>query len=829
MSTKRVRAAARVWAAAVCTLLLLPLFAGAVAAATPAGVWSVGNASVVEGDSGTVQLTFTIHYERAAADSGNVRVFYDTEANTGTATGAANCNSGSPDYQHRSGNTTNTSSSTSFDIQISINVCGDLLPEGNETVYLTLSNPSGNSTISLTAGIGTGTIIDNDSLIATSTTLGSSLNPSVLSQSVTFTATVTGGSSPTGTVQFQIDGSNVGSPVALVGGQATYTTSALTAATHPVVAIYGGDTYNAGSTSNTVNQVVNATGPLDHIVISPKTFTTTAGVAVNYSAEAWDAYGNDLGDVTSSTSFGITSPGGCVLNACGSNTPGNFTVTGTYSGQSDTASLTVNAGGLHHIVISPATATIAAGGSQSYTAEAFDWVNNSLGDVTASTTFDYDGTACSGASCGPTTAGTYTVTGTYSGMTDTASLTVNAGGLHHIVISPATATIAAGGSQSYTAEAYDGYGNHWSVTASTDFDYDGTACSGASCGPTTAGTYTVTGTYSGMTDTASLTVNAGALDHIVISPATATITAGGSQSYTAEAYDGYGNHWSVTGSTAFDYDGTSCSGNSCTPAGPGTYTVTGTYSGMTDTASLTVNAGGLHHIVISPATATITAGGSQSYTAEAFDTGNNSLGDVTASTDFDYDGTACSGASCGPTTAGTYTVTGTYSGMTDTASLTVNAGALDHIVISPQNQTIDFGQSQAYSAEGFDVYGNSLGGVAASYTIDGDPCTGDSCTPTGTGAHTVVASFNGCTDSTTLTASPAAEDSASPSASASDDPGDPSESAPGESQAGTAPATGTSGSNGSNGTNPLFALLICAAFGGLALVVIEAQRRTIRL
>ena len=46
-----------------------------------------------------------------------------------------------------------------------------------------------------------------------------------------------------------------------------------------------------------------------------------------------------------------------------------------------------NAAAVDHIVISPNNATITAGGSQSYTAQAFDAANNSLGDVTATTTF----------------------------------------------------------------------------------------------------------------------------------------------------------------------------------------------------------------------------------------------------------------------------------------------------------------------------------------------------------------------------------------------------------------------------------------------------------
>src|SRR5204863_233367 len=124
----------------------------------------------------------------------------------------------------------------------------------------------------------------------------------------------------------------------------------------------------------------------------------------------------------------------------------------------------------------------------------------------------------------------------------------------------------------------------------------------------------------------------------------------------------------------------SCTGASCTASVAGAHTVTGTYSGKTATASLTVNAGALDHITIAPASATITAGGSQAYTAAAFDPHNNSLGDVTSSTTFGIspDG-SCTGASCTATVTGAHTVTGTFSGKSATASLTVSAAALDHI------------------------------------------------------------------------------------------------------------------------------------------------------
>ncbi len=74
----------------------------------------------------------------------------------------------------------------------------------------------------------------------------SSANPSILAQSVYFTATVTaqgGGPTPTGSVQFKIDGANFGSPVTLIGGSATSTsTSTLSVGMHPVEADYSPDT-----------------------------------------------------------------------------------------------------------------------------------------------------------------------------------------------------------------------------------------------------------------------------------------------------------------------------------------------------------------------------------------------------------------------------------------------------------------------------------------------------------------------------------------------------------------------------------------------------------
>jgi hypothetical protein len=354
------------------------------------------------------------------------------------------------------------------------------------------------------------------------------------------------------------------------------------------------------------------------------------------------------------------------------------------------------------------------------------------------------------------------VTGNDSGKTSNASLTVNAGPLDHLALSPASATISSGGSQAYTAQGRDRYDNSFGdVTSSTTFSIaPNGSCAGSTCTASVAGSHTVTGTDAGKTGTAALQVTSGnVLDHIVISPATATITAGGTQAYTAQGFDASNNSLGdVTASTTFSIgSNASCTGNVCTATVAGSHTVTGNDSGKTSTATLTVNAGLFDHLALSPASATISSGGSQTYTAQARDRYDNSLGDVTASTTFAIapDG-SCTGATCTASIAGAHTVTGTYAGKTSTASLQVGAGALDHIVISPATATISAGQSQTYSAQGFDALNNSLGTVTAFTTFSISPegaCTGSVCTANAGGSHTVTGNDGGKTATASLTVS----------------------------------------------------------------------------
>src|SRR5204862_2525174 len=157
-----------------------------------------------------------------------------------------------------------------------------------------------------------------------------------------------------------------------------------------------------------------------------------------YTAQSLDASGNLIGDITSSTTFSISPDGSCTANVCTATKAGAHTVTGINSGQTSTASLSVTAGPLDHLALSPAAATIAAGNSQAYTAQGRDRYDNPLGDLTSSTTFTIapDG-SCAGASCTASPAGAHTATGSTSGASRSASLEVTASAVvDHVVSAP---------------------------------------------------------------------------------------------------------------------------------------------------------------------------------------------------------------------------------------------------------------------------------------------------------------------------------------------------------------------------------------------------------
>ncbi len=119
---------------------------------------------------------------------------------------------------------------------------------------------------------------------ATSTTLVSSLNPSVYGQAVTWTATVTtsGPVPPTRKVNFTWGSYSIGSATLNASGVATLTRSNLNADSYPLTAVYSGDVNNLRSTSAILNQVVTETTSTATLTSTPN--PSVSGQAVTFTA-----------------------------------------------------------------------------------------------------------------------------------------------------------------------------------------------------------------------------------------------------------------------------------------------------------------------------------------------------------------------------------------------------------------------------------------------------------------------------------------------------------------------------------------------------------------
>ena len=144
---------------------------------------SVDNASVVEGNTGTKALTFTITL--SSASDAPVTVSYAT----------ANGSAGAKDYQAVSGTVTFAPGQTSKTVNVLVK--GDRLPEDDEGFYLHLTTASG---ALIDNGWGYGTILDNEPRI--------SINSQSLPEGnsgtklMTFTVTLSAAYDQTVTVRF---------------------------------------------------------------------------------------------------------------------------------------------------------------------------------------------------------------------------------------------------------------------------------------------------------------------------------------------------------------------------------------------------------------------------------------------------------------------------------------------------------------------------------------------------------------------------------------------------------------------------------------------------
>lgn len=213
---------------------------------------------------------------------------------------------GSPSYEHAATSAGGVGHIVLFTASTALPFEADATPPGNlvghlsvtlsvdamagSTVALNLVTAStalSNATGTIIEAEGSGLVLSNGSVMVeaapTTATLTSSANPSNAGQLVTFTATVSSAvaGTPTGNVTFKDSATTLGT-VPLISGQASYSTSTLSAGPHSITAQYSGDSAFAPTTSTVLSQSVVAPFGAPANVIA--TGLSTTSVEVSWSA-----------------------------------------------------------------------------------------------------------------------------------------------------------------------------------------------------------------------------------------------------------------------------------------------------------------------------------------------------------------------------------------------------------------------------------------------------------------------------------------------------------------------------------------------------------------
>jgi hypothetical protein len=379
----------------------------------------------------------------------------------------------------------------------------------------------------------------NEVVAADSTTvITSSASPSVTGQSVTFTATVAAvgydAGTPTGSVVFSVDGT-AQPALALSAGSASLTIADPAVGAHAVSAVYSGDSVYYGSTSSVFDQTVSQANTVTTLTSSanpspvgqPGTVTATV-------APLAPGAGTPTGTVTFTLDGAAQSPvvltGGSATFNLATLQPGDHTISAAYSGDAD---FSASSSGSLAQVISQAsdTVTLASSANPSVTGQPVSLtatvapVAPATATPTGTVTFTVDGapqtpvTLNSGSaslSLATLTSGTHTVTATYSG--DAAYTASTSNSLSQTVLSALPATVTSltslvnptvsGQSTTFNVTVKPATGSG-TPTGTITFTIDGAAqapvtlASGKAAlriSTLTAGTHTVTATYSGDTE-----------------------------------------------------------------------------------------------------------------------------------------------------------------------------------------------------------------------------------------------------------------------------------------------------------------------------------------
>ena len=385
------------------------------------------------------------------------------------------------------------------------------------------------------------------------------------------------------------------------------------------------------------------------------------GTNVANTTYQWYMNGSPIANQTS-TSYTATSSGNYQLMVTNS--------TNACSGKTDFVNVTINP--LPTVTATTSSPAICIGTSATINtngASTYNWMPGNLSGNSIVVT--------------PTTATTYTVTGTdLNGCIDTATVSINVNPTPTVTATAQFSSVCSGSNVTLTGGGATTY--NWQPV-----NMNGTTIL---LNPTTTATYTVTGTdANGCVNTAMTTVTVNPLPTVTATSSSAAVCAGGSVTLTGGGASTYAWDNNVTNAVSF------------VPTATTTYMVTGTdANGCVNTAMVTVTVNALPTVTATSSSAAVCAGDSVALTG-----GGTNM--------YAWDNNVIDGVYFIPTATTTYMVTGTDSiGCSNTAMVTVTVNALPTVTATSSSAAVCAGDSVILTGGGTNMYmwdNNVMNGV----------------------------------------------------------------------------------------------------------------------
>ncbi len=455
-----------------------------------------------------------------------------------------------------------------------------------------------------------------------------------------------------------------------------------------------------------VTSSVQVTPPtIASLSVTPTSVSIASGATQQFSAIATYT-DSSTQDASNSVTWTSSNTGVATVSSTGLATgsaTGNATIQAVLGSLAAQATVSVSAPVMQSISITPSTPSIVSGSTQQFTATAL-FTNGTTQNVTSQVTWQSTSTSTatinnSGLATA-TGSGATTIKASLGAFSASTSLTVTAAPLQSITITPASPSIVRGTTQQFAATGTYSDGTTQNLTSQVTWTSSNSAfatvnslgvASGLASGTTTiqAQTQSQNGPVSGTT-TLTILPPPVTLQSIAITPASATVTKGATQQFTATGTYSDNSTQDLTTQVTWSSSSTNATIN---PAGVATGVLTGiaqiqaSISGKTATANLTIHPAILNSIAITPASVTIADGTTQQYVAIGTYSDGSTQTLTTQVTWTSSNTSLASIASTGLATGvatGAASITATSGTVTsNTAALTITAATATSIQITP--------------------------------------------------------------------------------------------------------------------------------------------------